>query len=167
MHRLLDWLFGWLSALVPVLGPGGGIVVGLVEIALVLGLVAAVVWVLVRVVGRFRGRSSPARSPQLPSREARFAEARAGAIRLASSDPREAIRLLYSALLRELGHRRGWRPPPGRSNWSFVRRLGVRSDQGEALAEATRLFESRIYGSLQSAEGDVRRVDELVDVVLS
>jgi hypothetical protein len=48
-----------------------------------------------------------------------------------------------------------------------VRRLGPESSQAEALAEATRLFEGRVYGSLQASQRDVSRVDELADVVLS
>ncbi len=167
LHRLFDWLFGWLDNLVPTLAPHSGILALLIEIAVLVGLVALVVFGVVRIAGGIRGRSRSPSPVERASPEARFADVRAGAIRLARSDPREGLRLLYSALLRELGRRRGWRPPPGRSNWSFVRRLGLRSSQGEALAEATRLFEGRIYGSLQAAEADVFRVDELVDVVLS
>jgi hypothetical protein len=96
-----------------------------------------------------------------------FAEARAAALRLAPADPLEALRQLYAALLREVGRRRGWRPLPGRSNWTFVRRLGPGSGQSAALAECTRLFEGRVYGSLPAAESDVRRVDELSEAVLS
>jgi hypothetical protein len=167
LHRLFDWLFGWLDDLVPSLAVHGGILALLIEIAVLVGLVALVVFGVVRIAGGVRNRSRSASPTGSVSQEARFADARAGAIGLAGSDPREGLRQLYAALLRELGRRRGWRPPPGRSNWSFVRRLGGRSSQGEALAEATRLFEGRIYGSLQAAEADVRRVDELVDVVLS
>ena len=56
---------------------------------------------------------------------------------------------------------------PGRSNWTFVRRLGQATSQGAALAECTRLFEGRVYGSQPAAETDVHRVDELADVVLA
>ena len=75
--------------------------------------------------------------------------------------------MLYTALLAEIGRRRGWRTIPGRSNWTFVRRLGQATSEGGALAECTRLFESRVYGTQPAGETDVHRVDELADVVLA
>jgi Domain of unknown function (DUF4129) len=168
LHRLFDWVLSWLNQLGP-LAPGGSVIAGLVKLAILLGLVVLAAYVLVKLAGLVRSRRAPVphRSHRQSAHELRFGDARARAAELARTDPREALRLLYSTLLHELGVRRGWRPPPGRSNWSFVRRLGARSEQGAALAEATRLFEGRVYGSLRATEGDVRRVDELVDVVLS
>jgi hypothetical protein len=117
---------------------------------------------------RGRGRRSPS-VPGAPAAQtaAGFADARATALRLAPTDPLEALRQLYAALLRELGSRRGWRPLPGRSNWTFVRRLGPATGQGRALAECTRLFEGRVYGSIPAEESDVRRIDELAEAVLA
>jgi hypothetical protein len=69
--------------------------------------------------------------------------------------------------LAELGRRRGWRALPGRTNWTFVRRLGPATPQGSALSECTRLFEGRVYGDLPAAGEDVHRMDGLADEVLA
>ena len=95
-----------------------------------------------------------------------FAAARRRAEVLADSDPRAALRLLYAALVRELGRRGGRAARPGLSNWAHVRRLGVDTTEGAALAECTQVFEQRVYGRVAAEAGDVRRVDELATVVL-
>jgi hypothetical protein len=135
--------------------------------SILLGIVALVIWLAVRIAHR------TARSPRSQAAGAStiadtsFDQARSEARRLASSDAREGLRVLYAALLGEVGRRRGWRATPGRSNWAFVRRLGPATSEGGALAECTRLFESRVYGTLAASETDVHRVDELADVVLA
>jgi hypothetical protein len=164
LHRLLRRLIDWLGQLVPGV-PLGGSVVGLLVYIVLIAIAVGVVVVAVRMLRR--RRRAPAAAAPMPPLDPGFGEARAAALGLAASDPLEALRQLYASLLRELGRRRGWRPPPGRSNWSFVRRLGAGSGQGQALAECTRLFEGRVYGSLPAAEADVRRVDELAELVLS
>jgi len=73
----------------------------------------------------------------------------------------------YAALLLEVGRRRGWRALPGRTNWTFVRRLGPATPQGAALGECTRLFEGRVYGDTPAAAADVSRMDGLVEEVLA
>jgi Domain of unknown function (DUF4129) len=143
---------------------GGGS--GLLGYAILGGILVLLVWVVVRIVrGRgARGRVAP--TPVAVSGPS-FDRARSEARRLAASDAREALRVLYSGLLAEVGRRQGWRAIPGRSNWTFVRRLGPATSQGGALAECTRVFESRVYGTLAAGEADVRRVDELADLVLA
>jgi Domain of unknown function (DUF4129) len=95
-----------------------------------------------------------------------YEAARAAALRLADTDPREALRLLYAAALAELGRRRGWRARPGRTNWGFVRELGPGAPEATALAECTRLFERTVYGDAPLAAADVHRADELARAVL-
>jgi hypothetical protein len=165
LHRLLRRLIDWLGQLVPGV-PLGGSAAGLLVYAVLIAIAVGAVVVAIRALRRWRRAPAETAAPR-PPLDPGFVEARAAALRLAATDPLEALRQLYASLLRELGRRRGWRPPPGRSNWSFVRRLGAGSGQGQALAECTRLFEGRVYGSLPAAEADVRRVDELAELVLS
>ena len=77
------------------------------------------------------------------------------------------MRLLYGAVLAELGRRRGWQVVPGRTNWGFVRSLGPATEPGMALAECTSLFERSVYGDRRAAADDVARVDALSAKVLS
>jgi hypothetical protein len=165
LRRLLRELFDWLGNLVPGVSFGGS-VAGLLGYVVLAAVAVGVVVVAIRMLRR-RQRGPAAAATERPPLDPGFVEARSAALRLAATDPLEALRQLYASLLRELGRRRGWRPPPGRSNWSFVRRLGTGSGQGQALAECTRLFEGRVYGSLPAAEADVHRVDELAELVLS
>ena len=164
LRRLLGRLFGWLVQLLPRLTVAGS-AASLLGYAVLAAVVALAVAVAVRAL---RGRSGrpPAATGPAASQVAGFADARATALRLAPTDPLEALRQLYAALLRELGGRRGWRSLPGRSNWTFVRWLGPATGQGRALAECTRLFEARVYGSIPAEESDVRRIDELAEAVL-
>lgn len=176
--KVTGWIgefFRWLIHLVdlPSIGLGGGgsvlaVIFRLLTYAAIIAAVVAVVFLLARALFGWkpRPRRSKTQEPLGPP-PTPFEEARAQALGLARSDPREGLRLLYTALLQELGQRRGWRPLPGRSNWTFVRRLDPRSDPGAALAECTRLFEGRVYGSQPAAEPDVRRVSELADTVLA
>jgi Domain of unknown function (DUF4129) len=170
---LLGRFFGWLFGLMPSLSfsGGGGVVgglLGLITWLVVIAVVGGAVVLLALGLSRWR--------PKLPERSATsdgpvpetpYDQARASALSMARSDPREALRILYVALLHELGRRRGWKPPPGRSNWAFVRRLDQRTAPGAALAECTRLFEGRVYGHVTAGEGDVLRVAELSDTVLA
>lgn len=143
---------------------GGG--ADLIGYAILAGIAALVVWLVVRIV-RGRGRRAAPAGAAAVVRSPSFDLARSEARRLAASDAREGLRLLYAALLAEVGRRRGWRAIPGRSNWTFVRRLGPATSEGGALAECTRLFESRVYGTLAASEKDVQRIDQLADVVLA
>jgi Domain of unknown function (DUF4129) len=176
--RVQGWIgdaLRWLIHLVnlPSIGLGGGgsvlaLIIRLLTYLVIASIVIGVVVLVARALFGWKPRprrsryTKPEGPPPTP-----FEEARAHALGLARSDPREGLRLLYTALLQELGRRRGWRPLPGRSNWTFVRRLDPRSDPGAALAECTRLFEGRVYGSTPAAEPDVRRVSELADTVLA
>jgi hypothetical protein len=177
--RVLGWIgdaLRWLIHLTnfPSIGFGGGgsvlaLIIRLLTYLVIAGFVVVVVVLVARALFGWkprRPRRPRAMEPQGPP-PTPFEEARVHALGLARSDPREGLRLLYTALLQELGRRRGWRPLPGRSNWTFVRRLDPRSDPGAALAECTRLFEGRVYGSTPAAEPDVRRVSELADTVLA
>lgn len=129
-------------------------------------LAALVVWLAVRIIRRGSTGGRPSAGTVVVTSPG-FDQARSEARRLAASDPREALRVLYTGLLAEIGRRRGWRTIPGRSNWTFVRRLGQSTSEGGALAECTRVFESRVYGTQPAGETDVHRVDELADVVLA
>jgi hypothetical protein len=163
LQRFFAFLGRELSYVFSAVG-GGSAFLGYSILAAIVALVA---WVVFRIV-RGRGPGGrPAKVPAAAAVSASFDQARGEARRLAASDAREGLRLLYAALLAEVGRRRGWRAIPGRSNWTFVRRLGPATSEGGALAECTRLFESRVYGTLAASEGDVRRVDELADVVLA
>jgi len=117
-----------------------------------------------RLVPRRRPPAGPAgeRSPAQTAYQA----ARAAALRMADSDPHEALRMLYTAALSELSRRRGWRPRPGRTNWGFVRALGGSTPEAAALAECTRLFERAVYGDAPVAADDVRRADGLAETML-
>ena len=143
---------------------GGG--TNFIGYSILAAIVALVVWLIVRVV-RARSVTGAAPTASAATSSPTFEQARSHARRLAASDAREGLRVLYAALLAEVGRRQGWRAIPGRSNWTFVRRLGPASSEGGALAECTRLFESRVYGTLAASETDVERVDELADVVLA
>lgn len=169
--RQLDRFASWLADHLPnpAFSFGGGNVARLVTWMVLIAIVVGVVVLLVRAAHRWRpGAAAEPRAavgreqPQSP-----FDQARSRALGMARSDPREALRTLYIALLHELGSRRGWRFQPGRSNWAFVRRLGPSSEPGAALAECTRLFEGRVYGSVPAAAGDVERVAVLADAVLA
>ncbi|HEY0389321.1 MAG TPA: DUF4129 domain-containing protein [Gaiellales bacterium] len=166
LRRLADRAIDWLSQLIPSLTVSGS-AAGLLGYVLLAGIVAAALLVAIRSLSGRRGRARRAGESRPAAPAAAFADARAAALRLAPADPLEALREIYAALLRELGSRRGWRPLPGRSNWAFVRRLGPGTGQGRALAECTRVFEGRVYGSQPADEADVRRVDELADAVLA
>ncbi len=173
LGRELDRFGNWLADHLGFglsLGSGGSSILGLLTYLVLAAIIGAAVWLIVRWVRR-------ASRPQLPSFQRTraesgdgdppFDEAKVRALGMARSDPREAVRVLYVALLRELGRRHGWKPPPGRSNWAFVRRLGLGSAPGAALAECTRLFEGRVYGAVPAAPGDVLRIAELSDTVLA
>lgn len=134
--------------------------------SILVAIVALVVWLVVRIVCRRSKGGRPVAVPAAGSGPS-FEQARGEARRLAASDAREALRVLYTGLLAEVGRRRGWRATPGRSNWTFVRRLGQATSAGGALAECTRLFESRVYGTQPAGETDVQRIDELAEVVLA
>jgi hypothetical protein len=56
---------------------------------------------------------------------------------------------------------------PGRTNWAFVRALGLSSEQGRALADGTSLVERSVYGNVPATAADVRRLDELGSAVLA
>ena len=172
ISRELDRFFGWIAGLLRHLefnlSPGGAGGLRLVTWLVILALIVGAVVLIVRVLTRWRPRAGAAPRPSVRAvEETPFEQARLRALELARSDPREALRALYVALLHELGRRRGWRFQPGRSNWAFVRRLGASSDSGAALAECTRLFEGRVYGSVPAAAGDVERVAALADAVLA
>lgn len=174
-QSLLSALFAKLGdligRLVPDVSPTASLL-GLLEWVILIGLGAGVVALVLSLIGMYRERRRvPAAEghPRAgrPAPSAGYEEARAGALRLASSDPREALRLLYGAVLAELGRRRGWRIVPGRTNWGFVRTLGPSTDQGRALAECTRLFERSVYGDRAADAYDVARVDALAGTVLA
>jgi hypothetical protein len=172
-HRVESRIAHLLGSLFPNLSltPSGGLV-WLLAWGLLLALVLGALWYgVVRLVmgrgprlrrGRRAGTALAGAGAPLP-----YADARASALRLAATNPREALRQLYAATLTETARRRGWRPRPGQSNWWFVRRLGPSTAPGSALADCTRLFEQRVYGSAPTAEADVHRVDELAQVVLA
>lgn len=164
LHRLLDAIAGWIAGLLGDLsasgatGPIGDLVlVALIAAAVLLG------WRLLR--RRLRGDPAPAQ-PAAMTVSAGFEQARAEAALLAQSNPREGLRLLYTALLDEIGRRDGWRRRPGQSNWWFVRRIGAGTPAGSALAECTRLFERRVYGSAPTVAGDVALLDRLASGAL-
>jgi hypothetical protein len=127
--------------------------------------VAAAVAVAVRLLPRGRSRAVPTGDGEPVA--AGYAAVRAEALRLADSDPRAALRMLYAGALGELGRRRGWRARPGRTNWSFVRGLGPASPQASALADCTRIFEGAVYGDVPVAAADVRRADALTEAMLT
>jgi hypothetical protein len=167
-ESLLSRLFGWLDdrfgSLFPDVSFGGGST-RIVAWVIILALAAGAIRLLIGALQRAR---MPQRAPiagDEPRRPA-FERARGEALRLADRDPREALRLLYAALLAEIGRRRGWRVPPGRTNWGFVRRLDPATPQGVALGECTRLFEGRVYGDTPAAPADVHRLDGLAEQVL-
>jgi hypothetical protein len=171
LAALVGKLFDLIGRLIPDVSPTASLV-GLLEWAILIGLGAGMVGLVLSLIGKARERSRlPAVEGQpragRPPASAGYEEARAGALRLASSDPREALRLLYGAVLAELGRRRGWRVVPGRTNWGFVRTLGPSTDQGRALAECTRLFERSVYGDRAAVADDVARVDALAGTVLA
>jgi|tagenome__1003787_1003787.scaffolds.fasta_scaffold20979208_4 hypothetical protein len=164
LSRLAHWVGEQLGRVFPEVSIGGGSsrIVGYVIIA---ALAIAAVRLLMAAAQRFRVPARPPPKPGEPRRPA-FERARADALRLAERDPREALRVLYGALLTELGRRRGWRAAPGRTNWGFVRRLDPATPQGAALSEGTRLFEGRVYGDIPAGPADVRRLDGLAGEVL-
>jgi uncharacterized protein DUF4129 len=127
--------------------------------------VAAAVVAAVRLLPRRRPRAAPGGDGEPVA--AGYAAVRAEALRLADSDPRAALRMLYAGALGELGRRRGWRAHPGRTNWSFVRALGPASPQASALADCTRIFEGAVYGDVPVAAADVRRADALTEAMLA
>ena len=171
-QSLLSALFAKLGELIgrliPDVSPTAS-VSGLFGWVILFGLGAGAVGLLLALIGRLRERQPSPERPRAEraARATPYEEARAGALRLASSDPREALRLLYGAVLAELGRRRGWRVVPGRTNWGFVRTLGPATDQGRALAECTRLFERSVYGDQTAGAEDVARVDALAGTVLA
>jgi hypothetical protein len=136
----------------------------LLQLGAVAALIVGAVALAARLVPRRRGPARPVteRTP----RPAAYDAARAAALRLADQDPREALRLLYGAVLAELSRRRGWRPRPGRTNWGFVRALGGTTPEAAALAECTQLFERAVYGDATVAAADVRHADGLAEVML-
>jgi Domain of unknown function (DUF4129) len=171
-HRVESRIGHLLGSLFPnlSLNPGSSLV-GLLGWGLLLALVVGALWYgavwLVRgtrpnLRRRSTGGAFGAVGAPLP-----YADARASALGLAATNPREALRQLYAATLTETARRQGWRPRPGQSNWWFVRRLGASTTPGSALADCTRLFEQRVYGSAPTAEADVHRVDQLARVVLA
>ena len=162
LQRLVEFIARQLDVAFSAVG-GGQDFIGY---AVLLGIVVLVVWVIARLV-RGRGARVKTAAPATAAVSPGFDQARGEARRLAAADAREGLRMLYAALLAEVGRRKGWRAIPGRSNWTFVRRLGPATAEGGALAECTRLFESRVYGSAAASAGDVARVDELADVVLA
>jgi hypothetical protein len=170
-HRITSWIgefFGWLASLLPHfhIGLGGATIPsGLLYLVLAVALLVVVVFAVRGVLSSPRPTRRERAAAAVPATP--FDVARAEALRLALTDPREGLRVLYGALLAELGRRRGWRPVPGRSNWAFVRRLGSNSAEGTALAECTRLFEGRVYGAQPAAAADVSRVSELAEAVLA
>jgi hypothetical protein len=127
--------------------------------------VAGAVALVVRMLPRRRRGTAP-KGPHEPV-VAGYAATRAEALRLADADPRAALRMLYAGALGELGRRRGWRYRPGRTNWGFVRALGIASPQASALADCTRLFEGAVYGDAPVAADDVRRADALAQAMLA
>jgi hypothetical protein len=163
LSRLVGWIGDHLHRLFPDVSLGGGSsrVIGYL---IILALAAAAIRLLIGGAQRLRAprRSQPSPEP----RRTAFERARADALGLAERDPRTALRMLYAALLSEVGRRRGWRVPPGRTNWGFVRRLDPATPEGAALSEGTRLFEGRVYGDIPAAAADVRRLDGLADEVL-
>jgi hypothetical protein len=172
-HRVESRIGHLLGSLFPNLSltPSGSLL-GLLGWGLLLALVLGALWY--GAVWLFMGarpnlrRRRMAGSPfAAGGAPATYADARAAALRLAATNPREALRQLYAATLAETARRRDWRPRPGQSNWWFVRRLGQSTAPGSALADCTRLFEQRVYGSASTAEADVQRVDELAQVVLA
>lgn len=172
-QSLLSALFAKLAdligRLIPDVSPTASLT-GLFGWVILLALCVGAVALVLSLIGKLRERApSPEKQPraQRAGRPTPYEEARAGALRLASSDPREALRLLYGAVLAELGRRRGWRVVPGRTNWGFVRTLGPSTDQGRALAECTRLFERSVYGDQTAGVEDVARVDALAGTVLA
>jgi Domain of unknown function (DUF4129) len=114
-----------------------------------------------------RRRRAPTAAAPAGAPATAYAAARAAALELADRDPREALRLLYTAALAELSQRRGWRSRPGRTNWGFVRALGASTAQASALAECTRLFERGVYGDAPVATADVHRADGLAEAMLA
>jgi hypothetical protein len=168
-ENLLSRFFGWLGertgSLFPDVGLGGS-VTSLLGWLIVGGLATGLILLAIRAAARARVPRRPPGHPAEP-RPPGFERARRHAIGLAEGDPREALRLLYAALLLEVGRRRGWRALPGRTNWTFVRRLGPATPQGAALGECTRLFEGRVYGDTPAAAADVSRMDGLVEEVLA
>ena len=172
-HRVESRIAHLLGSLFPNLSltPSGSLM-GLLGWGLLLALVLGALWYLAIWVlmgtrpslrrGRSSGSAFGAAGAPVP-----YADARASALRLAAANPREALRQLYAATLTETARRQGWRPRPGQSNWWFVRRLGASTTPGSALADCTRMFEQRVYGSAPTAEADVHRVDELAQVVLA
>ncbi|HEY3765437.1 MAG TPA: DUF4129 domain-containing protein [Gaiellales bacterium] len=133
-----------------------------------LGAIAALVIGAVALAARLAPRRRPAgRVAEAAAPQTVYAAARAAALGMADSDPREALRLLYAAALAELNRRRGWRPRPGRTNWGFVRALGGATPEAVALAECTQLFERAVYGHAPVAPDDVRRADGLAEAMLA
>ena len=156
LHRLFDAIAGWIGELFGRLSAAGA--AGPIGWVVLAALVVAALLLARRLLTR---RPRAAARPQPAVVGAGFEEARAHAVQVAETDPREGLRLLYSALLDEVGRRHGWRRRPGSSNWWFVRRLGAATPAGSALAECTRLFERRVYGSAPTDAGDVAQLDRL------
>jgi hypothetical protein len=121
-----------------------------------LGAIAALVIGAVALAARLAPRRRPAgRVAEAAAPQTVYAAARAAALGMADSDPREALRLLYAAALAELNRRRGWRP------------LGGATPEAVALAECTQLFERAVYGHAPVAPDDVRRADGLAEAMLA
>jgi hypothetical protein len=137
----------------------------LLQLGAVVALIVGAIVLAARLVPRRRRAPSAAAPADAPTTA--YAAARGRALDLADRDPREALRLLYAAALRELARRRGWRVRPGRTNWGFVRALGASTPQSDALAECTRLFEQAVYGDVPVAVADVHRADGLAEAMLS
>jgi hypothetical protein len=168
LGRLLGWIADQARRLLPDVSIGGGptAAVGWLLLAALVATVAALV-VRGLLAARRPSVSLPRRSGPDAASARPFDVAREEALRLAASDPREALRLLYAAILGEVGRRRGWRAVPGLTNWSYVRRLGTASAQGAALGECTRLFERHVYGDEPASAQDVAKVDVLAGTVLT
>jgi hypothetical protein len=151
------------------LGSGSVSLGGVLRLAALAALIAGAVVLAVRLAPRHRPgvRARRGAGPAEAEPRADFDRERAAALAAAATDPREALRALYAAVLAELARRRGWRRRPGRTNWGYVRALGPGTPQAAALAECTVLFERGVYGTAPVEADDVRTLAGLSEGVLA
>ena len=148
--KVTGWIgefFRWLIHLVdlPSIGLGGGgsvlaVIFRLLTYAAIIAAVVAVVFLLARAL--FGWKPRPRRSkPQEPlgPPPTPFEEARAQRWGSLAAIPAKRLRLLYIALLQELGQRRGWRPLAGTQQLDVrtAARPAVGSRRGAGRVHAT------------------------------
>jgi len=171
LAKVLLWLYRWLGkhlSLAPTLSR-----VAAAFRWFVLASFAALALVIIFLLPR-RWASRQAHLALRPAAEYRQAQltsqqALASALRaLSARDYREALRLLYLALVLRLAERGLFAYHPSRTNWEYARELAAKPEIASTVAarefeQATRLFEQAYFGGRLCSPAEVQRMRRLVE----